>query len=82
MSLQVYFSVFSSPDMPCASLSIVVGFDEPKAKSSIENLRGCITVNVIGGLQITECIEMPGGILIRWDEVFQKFNFTVCSFSF
>ncbi|XP_065065634.1 cytokine receptor-like factor 3 isoform X1 [Rhopilema esculentum] len=58
----------SSPDMPCASLSIVVGFDESKAKSSIENLRGCIAVDVIGGLQITECVEMPGGILIRWDE--------------
>ena len=55
--------------MPCSSLSIAVNFDDTKIHSAIENVRNCLNVNIIGGLQITECVEMPGGILIKWDEV-------------
>ena len=55
--------------MPCTSLSIVVDFDDAKFPSATENVKNCLHVNIVGGLQITECTEMPGGILIKWDEV-------------
>ena len=67
MSL-LYF-IFSHADVPCSSLSITVNVDNVKLPLSLESLKGCIDVSVVGGLHITECIEMPGGILIRWDEV-------------
>ena len=68
-SLIITVFMFSSPEMSCLSLSIVVTFDEAKVPPAIENIKNCLRVNVIGGLQITECTEMPGGILIKWDEV-------------
>jgi len=58
----------STPEIPCSSLSIVVDFDDSKVSSAIENVKNCLHVNILGGLQITECMEMPGGILIKWDE--------------
>ena len=65
---------FSTPESPCSSLSLVVNFDDSKVSSAIENIKNCLHVNVVGGLQITECVEMPGGILIKWDEVLHKFK--------
>ena len=56
--------------MPCASLNIIVKLDDAKLPSAIETLKSCLDVSCFGGLQIIDCIEMPGSILVKWDEVF------------
>lgn len=58
--------------MPCLSLSLMVSFDDVKLASVMDSMKNCLNVSITGGLQITECVEMPGGILVKWDEVSHK----------
>ena len=69
--------LFSNSEMPCASLNIVVKLDDDKLPTAIETLKNCLAVSCFGGLQITDCIEMPGSILVKWDEVFYHLVFGV-----
>ncbi len=50
-------------------MSVVVTLDDAKLQTSIDGLKSCMDVSLIGGVHITECIEMPGAIKIKWDEV-------------
>eukprot|EP00794_Sanderia_malayensis_P009106 gene9106-10079_t len=58
----------SHSDILCSAMSISVICDDSKLESAIEEIKSCMNVNLTGGLHITECVEMPGGIIIKWDE--------------
>ena len=65
----VLFLYFSHIDVPCPSLSISVMLHETRLHSGIETVKESLDVSMTGSLQILECVEMPGAILVKWDEV-------------
>jgi len=61
---------FSQPELPLVSLSFSTKINDPVLASIEEKVRDVIKLNMTGSVQIVEFLERPGGIVVRWDEVY------------
>ena len=71
--LNIY--LLSHPEVPVVSLSFSTKINETILHSIEEKTRELIKLNMTGSVQIMECLERPGAIIVRWDEVLCCFIF-------
>ena len=63
----MFFS--SQPELPVVSLSFSTKINEVVLHSIEEKCRDLIKLNMTGSVQIMECVERPGALVVHWDEV-------------
>ena len=55
--------------MPIVSLSFSSKLEESALSSIEDQAAELLKLSMTGSVQIVECVERPGAIIVRWDEV-------------
>ena len=66
---ECHFVFFSLPEFPVVSLSFSPKVDETVLSTMCEKSRDVLRLGMTGNVQIVECLERPGSIIVKWDEV-------------
>lgn len=61
-------------ESPIVSLSFSCKVNEAAVASVEEKACELLKLNMTGAVQIIECLERPGAIIVRWDEVWLVFR--------
>jgi len=56
------------PELPVVSLSFSTKFDELALSQINEKIKDVLQLSMTGAVQVVECLERPGSIIIKWDE--------------